>query len=88
MLAQMMLPAKLTASRQRIIIDGMEYVSVEEASEVTGYAREYIRRLVRQGKVKAEKKGTMFWVHLESLLAYKREMDLLGTDKFNWRRDT
>ncbi len=79
-------PHKLTVIPSRIIIDHMEYVSVEEAAEVTGYAPAYIRRLLRQQKIKAEKKGTMWWIDLESLKAYKQEMDALGTDKyFQWR---
>lgn len=80
------MPDKLTASPSRIIIGGMEYVSVDEAAEVTGYAPAYIRRLLRHQKIKAEKKGTMWWVDLDSLKAYKQEMDKLGTDKFfPWR---
>jgi excisionase family DNA binding protein len=77
---------KLTPITSRIIIGGMEYVSVDEAAEVTGYAPAYIRRLLRQQKIKAEKKGTMWWVDLDSLKSYKQEMDELGTDKFfPWR---
>lgn len=79
-------PHKLTALPSRIIIDGMEYVSVEEAAEITGYDPEYIRRLLRQKKVNAEKKGTMWWIDMDSLKEYKKKMDTLGTDKyFQWR---
>ena len=68
------------------MIDNMEYVSVEEAAEVTGYASAYIRRLLRQEKIKAQKKGTMWWIDLDSLKEYKEKMDSLGTDKFfPWR---
>jgi len=78
--------SNLTSERERIIIDGVEYVSVDEAAEITGYAPAYIRRLLRQGKIQAEKKGTMWWVGLESLKAYKQEMDTLGSEKFSpWR---
>lgn len=64
----------------------MEYVSVEEAAKITGYAIAYIRRLLRQNKIKAEKKGTMWWIELESLQEYKKEMDSLGNDRFfPWR---
>ena len=77
---------KLTALPARIIIGGMEYVSVEEAAEITGYDPEYIRRLLRQKKINAEKKGTMWWIDVESLKEYKKQMDNLGTDKyFPWR---
>ena len=81
-----MVTSMLTINHERIIIDGMEYVSVEEASQITGYSEQYIRRLLRQGKIKAEKKGSMWWVELESLETYKREMDSLGSDKYSpWR---
>jgi excisionase family DNA binding protein len=64
----------------------MEYVSVEEASELTGYAITYIRQLLREKKIEAEKKGTMWWIDLESLKAYKENMDALGNEKyFQWR---
>ena len=77
---------KLTRISTTTIIDNMEYVSVEEAAEITGYAAAYIRQLLRQNKIKAEKKGTMWWVDLESLKTYKAEMDALGTEKyFQWR---
>ena len=81
-----MVTSTLTINHERIIIDGMEYVSVEEASQITGYSEQYIRRLLRQSKIKAEKKGSMWWVELESLETYKREMDSLGSDKYSpWR---
>ena len=74
---------KLTPKPNRLIIDGMEYVSVTEAAEITGYSEQYIRRLLRKGRIQAVKKGPMYWVELESLKEYKREMDVLGPDKFN-----
>ena len=58
-------PYKLTVFRSPIIIGSMEYVSVDEAAKITGYAIAYIRRLLRQNKIKAEKKGTMWWIELE-----------------------
>lgn len=75
--------SKLPKQHRRVTIDGMEYVSVEEAAEITGYSEQYIRRLLRQGKVEATKKGYMWWVSLASLKEYKRQMDILGRDKFN-----
>ena len=66
----------------------MEYVSVEEASKITGYAITYIRQLLREKKIEAEKKGTMWWIDVESLKAYKAEMDALGNDRyFQWREE-
>lgn len=82
----MMLPSKLTITHLRTIIDGMEYVSVEEAAQITGYSEQYVRRLLRQKRVNAVKKGPMYWIELESLKEYKREMDVLGREKHDPRR--
>lgn len=75
--------ATLTTTYERIIIDGMDYVSVEEASEISGYSTQYIRRLLRQDKINGTKKGYMWWIDLESLKEYKQKMDELGNDKFS-----
>lgn len=78
----------LTQVDSRIIIGNMEYVSVDEAAQITGYAQDHLRRLIRQGKINATKKGVMWWVELESLQEYKKKMDELGADKFfQWRED-
>lgn len=80
---------KLTVIHDHLIIDTMEYVSVEEAAEITGYSEQYIRRLLRKGRIKAAKKGYMWWVDLDSLKAYKQQMDALGSEKFSpYREDT
>lgn len=77
---------KLTRTSSNTIIGNMEYVSVEEAAKITGYAITYIRQLLREQKIEAEKKGTMWWINLDSLKAYKAEMDSLGSDKYSpWR---
>lgn len=78
---------KLTITHSHIMIDGMEYVSIHEAAEITGYSEQYIRRLIRKGRVAATKKGPMYWIELESLKTYKREMDVLGRDKHNPHRE-
>lgn len=78
----------MTQVDSRIIIGNMEYVSVDEAAQITGYAQDHLRRLIRQGKINATKKGVMWWVELESLQEYKKKMDELGADKFfQWRED-
>jgi len=77
---------KLTITNSHIIIDGMEYVSIHEAAEITGYSEQYIRRLIRKGRVSATKKGPMYWIELKSLKTYKQEMDVLGREKYDPRR--
>lgn len=78
---------QLTTKRGRLIIGAMEYVSVEEASEITGYSIQYLRRLLRLGRIEATKKASVWWINLDSLKAYKQEMDTLGKEKFSPHRD-
>lgn len=60
-----------------------EWISTEEAAKLSGYNVEYVRRLMRKGKVKAEKRGSMWWIDRESMEAYVRHMSKLGTAKFD-----
>jgi excisionase family DNA binding protein len=48
-----------------------DWLTVREASEVSGYATEYIRQLIRDGDIDAEKKGFSWLVNRESLEKYK-----------------
>lgn len=64
-----------------------EYISTAEAAELAGYGETYIRRLVRQGKLKADKKGGQYWVDRQSLLDYVSTVKRLGSQRFNWRRE-
>jgi excisionase family DNA binding protein len=47
-----------------------DWISVQEAAELSGYHPEQIRRLIRQGRIKAERKGAMFWIDHEALRAF------------------
>lgn len=79
---------KLTINMGKVIINGMEYLSTDEASELTGYSVQYLRRLIRKKNIVAIKKGGRFWVEVESLMAYKKQMDSLGSEKYSpWRQD-
>ncbi len=69
-----------------LTIDGKEHIRVEQASERTGYDPDYVRRLLRKGKIEGIKQGTVWFVNAESLQTYKSKMDALGTRKFfQWR---
>jgi excisionase family DNA binding protein len=48
--------------------------SIKEASQKTGYNEEYLRRLIRQGKVEAIKVGPAYLIRAESLEKYIAEM--------------
>jgi excisionase family DNA binding protein len=47
-----------------------DWVSVKEAVELTGYHPYYLRELIRNEKISAEKKGNSWWVDREALLSY------------------
>lgn len=59
-----------------------DWISITEASQLTHYHPEYLRQLVREGKILSSRKGPMFWVDRRSLLAYLRKSEKAGkTDK-------
>lgn len=47
-----------------------DWITSEEAAGLTGYEREYIRRLVRTEKVRARKFATIWQIERSSLLRY------------------
>lgn len=53
----------------------MDWLTTKEASNLSGYNPEHIRRLVRKGKIKAELKGAMFWIDRASFLAYVKDAE-------------
>ena len=66
-----------------------EWITTAEAAKLTGYSIQYLRRLVRQKKVKARKWANAWMVHRAALLDYQQQMEALGPDKHNpWRTGT
>ena len=55
-----------------------DWITTLEATKLTGYDAEYIRRLARQGRVKAQKWARDWQISRVSLLAYKRQAEKLG----------
>jgi excisionase family DNA binding protein len=47
-----------------------QWLTVNEAAEISGYHPVYLRRLIRGGEITAEKKGNAWWVDRKALLAY------------------
>jgi excisionase family DNA binding protein len=43
------------------------WVTVDEAAKLSGYHAERIRELIRDGKIKATKKGNSWWVDSKSV---------------------
>ncbi len=52
-----------------------EWLTVNEAAKLSGYHPEHIRRLVRQGAVKAKKFSIVWMVSRDSLLTYMKSQE-------------
>jgi DNA (cytosine-5)-methyltransferase 1 len=61
-----------------------EYVTTEEAAEILGYSPKYIRRMLRNGKLPAEKVGRLWLIHRDTVREYQEAVK--GMDKNDPRR--
>lgn len=59
-----------------------DYITTEEAAELSGYHVNYIRRLMRKGTITGRKAGLMWWVERESLRAYLAKVEAAGSQRF------
>ncbi len=57
-----------------------DWITIQDACNITGYNAEYIRRLIRHGKLKAKKVSIVWIVDKDSLLEYVSQDQSL-TDK-------
>ncbi len=55
-----------------------EYITPQEASELSGYNTEYIRWLIRKGDIAAVKKGYAWWVDQGSFIKYLKNAKRKG----------
>jgi excisionase family DNA binding protein len=63
-----------------------EWITTKEAAEMTGYNPEYIRQMIRNGRIAAEKKGRDWWIDHDSIEKYADKMKRLGSAKHDpWR---
>jgi len=63
-----------------------EWITTQEAAELTGYHVKYVRRLVKEGKITGRKRGRDWWVDKASVRAYINEMKRLGPSKHDpWK---
>ena len=70
------------ASRRLLHLDHPEnhpkglppWMTTQEAAEHSGYDIEHVRRLARQGKIGAVKKGRDWWIDVEQFTAYLNTM--------------
>lgn len=59
-------------SGDAVVVEGKEYVSVKRAADTTGYSRDYIGQMARQGLISAQRIGGLWYVSPESLDAYQK----------------
>ena len=55
-----------------------EWISVRDAAKLSGYNKEHITRLIREGKIKAKKFGFVWQVSRSSILDYTEKTEKLG----------
>lgn len=60
-----------------------QLVLVSQAVEESDYSEPHIRLLLRQGRVKGEKQRGIWMVDIDDLKRYEKEMDEVGTKKFD-----
>ena len=51
-----------------------KWMTTEEAAKYSGYDVEHVRRLARQGKIGAVKRGRDWWIEVEVFMAYLESM--------------
>lgn len=59
-----------------------DYVTSEDAAAASGYHVNYVRRLLRQGKLKGRKFGNVWFIERESLQDYLQLVEELGGQKY------
>ena len=62
--------------------DLADYITTEEAADLSGYHVNYIRRLLRQGKLKGRKFGNVWFIERASLGDYLQVVEKLGGQKY------
>jgi len=56
-------------------IEGKSYISSKRASELSGYAQDYIGQLSRKSLIEARRIGGLWYVSMDSLNAYKKKAE-------------
>jgi len=58
-----------------------EWISVRDAAQLSGYNKEHITRLIREGKIKAKKFSIVWQISRSSLEAYIAKTEKLGNKR-------
>lgn len=66
--------------------DPVEWITTNEAAELTGYSKDYFRKAISRGILKGLKRGRDWFLSKDEVLTYAETMRQLGTAKHNpWR---
>jgi excisionase family DNA binding protein len=66
--------------------DDSEWITVNEAAEISGYNAEYLRRLIRNEKIDYRMFGFMYQVNKQSLLKYLKEAGKKSDKRYSPKR--
>jgi excisionase family DNA binding protein len=61
-----------------------DYLTAEEVADILGYSVQYVRRMLRNGKLRADKKARVWLVYRSSVEEYKQTVE--GLSKHDPRR--
>jgi len=64
--------------------DISEYMTTDEAAKVLGYSPEYVRRMLRKGKLPSEKMGRLWLIPRDAVEEYKEAVK--GLERHDPRR--
>ena len=59
-------------------MDGDEWITTQEAAELSGYHPEHLRRLIKQGEILARKISIIWLINRQSLLDYMAQGEQSG----------
>lgn len=62
-------PNRATVLQSRLM-NGDDWMTTQDAAELSGYHVNYIRKLIRRGELRARKISFLWFVHRPSLLEY------------------
>lgn len=60
-----------------ISLDGKDYISASRAAEITGYHRDYVGQLAREGRILSRQIANRWYVDRSGILDHKNEKDAL-----------
>ena len=59
-------------------MNGDDWITTQEAAELSGYHADHLRRLIRAGEIRAKKLSFLWLVHRQSLLDYMAQAEQSG----------